>query len=252
MIKLKKIVQILVRPRLLASLIRGTVPAVEHFEALQQLEIRTCIDVGANVGQFSVLVRYLFPDVTVVAFEPLPEAAEQYERILGMKRITLHRLALGSVSDEANFYVASRRDSSSLLRLGDGQERAFKTTTVATQRVTVRPLGEVIDFARIEYPIFMKIDVQGSELDVLRGCGALLNKIDYVYLEASYVELYTGQPLASEVIDYMSKHGFVLRGVFNQVETESFGPTQADFLFSRDMKDSAQPNAYMAAAVAKQ
>jgi FkbM family methyltransferase len=231
--KLRKLCQILIRPGLVPSLLGGTAPAIEHIEALRNLDVRSCIDVGANVGQFSVLVRYLFPKANIIAFEPLACEANQYQRIMGSERVTLHRLALGETSREADFYIASRADSSSLLMPGDGQRKAFAITSDRTERIVVRPLVKVIDSCRVERPILMKIDVQGGELDVLAGCGNLLNEIDNVYLEVSFVELYCGQPLASDIINYMVEFGFKLRGVFNQTTTKAFGPTQADFLFSR-------------------
>jgi hypothetical protein len=79
----------------------------------------------------------------------------------------------------------------------------------------------------------MKIDVQGAELAVLQGCDSL-DEIDWIYVELSFVGLYQGQPLCDEIIGYLGEHGFRLAGVFNQVRTAAFGPTQADFLFCRN------------------
>jgi FkbM family methyltransferase len=217
-------------------MLQGTVPGVEHLEALRQLNLLTCIDVGANVGQFSVLVRYLFPEATIIAFEPLREAADKYQRVMDRQRTTLYRFALGPVSSDAEFYVTTRTDSSSLLRPADGQQKAFGVSTETVQRVPVRALGEVVPLDRLEHPILMKIDVQGGELGVLSGCGAFLEHVDNVYLEASFVDLYCNQPLAGEVIEFMTSRGFQLRGVFNQAVTKAFGATQADFLFSRAPK----------------
>ena len=163
--KLMKAIAIFVRPSLWRPLLHGTAASIEHIKALRQVKMGTCLDVGANVGQFSILVRYMFPSATIIAFEPLSEAADR--------------------------------------------------------------------FAECERPVFMKIDVQGSELDVLKGCGDALPFIDWIYVEVSYVTLYSGQPLAGDIVRYLAERRFTLRGIFNQVETKAYGATQADFLFSR-------------------
>lgn len=53
------------------------------------------------------------------------------------------------------------------------------------------------------------MDVQGAELRVLRGAGALLNNVRAIWLEIEKVPLYQGQPLAEEVQGFMGAHGFV-------------------------------------------
>ncbi|MCY3793946.1 MAG: FkbM family methyltransferase, partial [Gammaproteobacteria bacterium] len=59
----------------------GVGAAIEHRTALAALRLRTVVDVGANVGQFSLLARALNPGARIVAFEPLPTAAATYGRV---------------------------------------------------------------------------------------------------------------------------------------------------------------------------
>jgi len=96
-----------------------------------------------------------------------------------------------------------------------------------------RALHALVGVADCKQPVFLKIDVQGGELDVLKGCGDALSAIDWVYVEASHVTLYSGQPLAGDIVRFLTERGFTLRGIFNRAETKAFGATQADFLFSR-------------------
>jgi hypothetical protein len=98
--------------------------------------------------------------------------------------------------------------------------------------VQVRPLEKVIDLEGLPHPVMLKIDVQGAELDVLRGISGF-DYVDFIYVELSFVELYDGQALFEDVRSYLVERGFKLRGVFNQVYTEQYGPTQADCLFAR-------------------
>lgn len=231
--KIKKALRLLSRPRFARGALQGVAAAVEHLPAIVHSQAATLIDIGANKGQFSLAFRALRPDARIIAFEPLADAADRYERLFeGDSRATLHRVALSDHEGEAAFHVTDRADSSSLLKPGDGQARAFDVNEASVTRVPVRRLGDCLVADELAHPLLVKIDVQGAELVVLKGWDGL-ELADFVYVELSFVELYESQPLHDEVTAYLASRGFVLAGVFNQVMTGSFGPTQADFLFKR-------------------
>lgn len=232
--KARKLAYLLARPRFAAALARHRVAAAsEHVEAIRLTRAASLIDVGANKGQFSLAFRALRHAAPIDAFEPLPAAADAFQRLFARDpNVRLHRVAIGEREGSAAFHVADREDSSSLLRPGAGQRAAFGVSEASAIEVAVRPLGDMLDLAAVPRPILMKIDVQGAELGVLKGISAL-GSIDFVYVELSFVELYEGQPLFDEVAAHLAARGFALAGVFNQVSTPAFGPTQADFLFRR-------------------
>jgi hypothetical protein len=76
------------------------------------------------------------------------------------------------------------------------------------------------------------MDVQGYEGHVLRGCEDLLDLFSYVYVECSFVELYSGQTLAHEVIAWLHERGFALRGIYNLYYDSDGCAVQADFFFA--------------------
>lgn len=230
---LSKLFSIACRPSLAMQLLRGTAAGVEHIKALSGLGLRTLLDVGANQGQFSLVARYLYPEVRIVAFEPLEEASRQYEHVVGTKAVVLHRIALGDTEGTRVFYVTDRADSSSLLMPGRNQENAYGVAVARRAEVKVERLDRMLNADDLAGPVLMKIDVQGGELAVLRGSGDLLRAIDYVYVEVSFVELYESQCLAGEVVAYMQDEGYQFRGVYNVSFTTDFGATQADLLFVR-------------------
>jgi FkbM family methyltransferase len=229
--------QLLVRPHLAKAAMRhGVAAAVEHLIPIRHMAAATLIDVGASKGQFSLAFRSQRPNARIIAFEPLSDSAETYERLFrNDTQVTLHRVAIADRQGVAEFFVADREDSSSLLRPGEGQAQAFGVRGKRTVRVDVKRLDDCVAIPDLPHPILLKIDVQGGELDVLKGCAAL-ESIDYIYCELSFVELYEGQPLFDEVASYLGSRGFRLAGAFNQAMTDAFGPAQADFLFKR-MKD---------------
>ena len=232
--RLQKAVKLFAKPLFARSLLRHRIAAaVEHVEAIGLSQAGTLIDIGANKGQFSLAFRAAYPAATIIAFEPLPEAADTYDDLFGKDPLTkLHRVAIADTEGELEFHVTDRRDSSSLLKPGDGQTAAFGVRAESTRTVPVRRLDEYVQLDRLPRPVLVKIDVQGAELQVLKGFERL-EDAGLVYVELSFVELYQGQPLFHEVGAYLKERGFDLAGVFNQVSTAQFGPTQADFLFRR-------------------
>jgi FkbM family methyltransferase len=232
--RLRKAAALLSRPRFAQAALRHRVAAaVDHLEAIEMTAAATLIDIGANKGQFSLAFHQCRPTAKIIAFEPLPDAADRYEALFAdVPDIVLHRVALSDVATTAVFHVTDRQDSSSLLKPGAGQQKAFGVREARAIQVSVERLDSRVKLAEVAHPLLIKIDVQGAELQALKGCDDL-EQADFIYVELSFVELYENQPLYNDVANYLEGRGFSLAGVFNQVTTAAFGPTQADFLFKR-------------------
>jgi FkbM family methyltransferase len=213
----------------------GVAASVEHQALLKSIPLATLIDVGANIGQFSLLARTLHPAVRIHAFEPLSRPAGRFEHLFSADpQTTLHRCAIGPESSVSSMYVSGRDDSSSLLPITDEQVRfAAGTATVGREQVTVRRLDDVIGASDIVCPAMLKLDVQGFELSALKGCGRLLDLMDFIYVEVSFVTLYQGQALADEIIQFLFAQGFSMAGANNPTFDEAGHCIQADLLFRR-------------------
>lgn len=209
--------------------------AIEHEGALRSIEVGTLIDVGANIGQFSLLTRSLHPRAIIHAFEPLPEMADRYEALLGDDgHTTLHRIAAGETTELAEIHVSGRPDSSSLLSISERQNEIFPgTSEVSSLTIPVERVDDVLRGAALIDPVLIKLDVQGFELAALKGMPELLSRATHVYAEVSFVELYQGQPLAHEIIAWLAKQGYRIAGVYNPTFTHEGVAVQADTLFAR-------------------
>ena len=209
--------------------------AVEHASVLGQLDFSFVVDVGANRGQFTLFALRTFPHAQIVSLEPLSAPAARFcELFADEERVTLFRVALGSDSGAHTMHVSAHDDSSSLLPITSVQTQLFRGTgEVRTETITVRRLSEVLDVKSIVEPALLKLDVQGFELQALRGCGDLLQCFTYVCAEGSFIELYEGQALAPEVIEYMRDCGFSLVCIYGTVSDALGRAVQADMLFKR-------------------
>ena len=221
--------------RWLRALRQGVAPSLEHLRVLRLMSAETVVDIGANRGQFALAVRHVLPQAAIDSFEPLPEPAAVFRRVFaGDTRVTLHACAIGERAGTTSMHVSARDDSSSLLPIGSEQTRIFPgTAEVALAQIEMRRLEDVLQRADIAAPALLKLDVQGYELQALRGCETLLDAFAWVYCECSFVELYAGQALADEVIAWLRERRFGLLGAYNMAFDHAGRAVQADFLFGR-------------------
>ena len=231
--RLRKISYILKSKRLFSSLLFDQVLAATEHHPILSIGFRTVTDIGANRGQFALAAKKWSPDAKVVAFEPLPTAAFKFRKLFHQDEdIILHQVAIGPINGETTLHVSASDDSSSLLPISQLQETLFPgTQEVGRMTVKIGRLSDYVTAEDIIAPALLKIDVQGYELEALRGCEDLLSCFQYVYTECSFRELYSGQALAYEVIDWLWEKGFQFNGIFNVVNDKNGHSVQADFLF---------------------
>ncbi|KAA0098108.1 FkbM family methyltransferase [Mycolicibacterium sp. P1-18] len=217
------------------ALVLGVPAGVEHGSVLRSLECSTVVDVGANRGQFALAARRRWPAAQVMSFEPLDRPASTFRRVFSRDPLTtLHEFAIGPREDVASMHLSRSDDSSSLLAITRLQDTVFPgTDEIGTVDVRVAPLAAFVNPGSMVEPALLKIDVQGYELEVLRGCEPLLSEFTLIYCECSFVELYEGQGLAGDVVRWLADHDFTMAGVFNAAYDDGGRAVQADFLFTR-------------------
>ena len=212
------------------------VASTEHDRILAGLQLNTVVDIGANRGQFALCIRRLYPNAQIFSFEPLRKPAGAWIRNFGADtRARLFSKAIALRSGSATMNVSRWDVSSSLLPFAQAQHDNFPFTEEASREVVeTATLDTCIEEHLIRESALLKLDVQGFELSALQGCERLLGRFRYVYVEASFIELYVGQALATEVIKFLFSRGFNLACVANLSRGASARPIQADFLFLKD------------------
>ena len=201
---------------------------------LESFDIKTVIDVGANIGQFANDARKLYPDAAIYSFEPLPGPySELLVNTSSFGRFNPYNLALGDYEGTTEMYVNEFSQSSSLLEMEDSHKQAFphtKNTTSIT--VNIQTLDLIASKLELDTDILLKIDVQGFEKQVLDGGKETLNKVKIIIIETSYISLYKDQPLFAGVHDYLTKAGFQFHGNLGQLINPNDGSIlQGDSIF---------------------
>ncbi len=231
-LRARKLARLASDPGYWPALRKGVAASVEHSRIPLEPGFATVLDVGASRGQFALFAARRFPRAEIHCFEPLPGPAADLRSVLA-DRVVLHRTAVGSSTGMATINVSARDDSSSLLTIGDRQRAEFPGTGAeSTIEVPLTTLDDALPTAPSR-PCLLKIDVQGLELEVLKGAAGTLPSVDAALVECSFVELYEGQALAGDVIEHLRDAGLELAGVHEVSYSADGTAIQADFLFRR-------------------
>lgn len=196
----------------------------------RQLGIDLVLDVGANIGQFASELRHDGYEGRIVSFEPLSEAfATLSARSRRDSRWDAYNFALGSVEGSQTIFISEANWSSSLLPTSPVIVDAHPNAkSVSSETIQVRRLDSVLPELEAENcSIWLKIDTQGFELQVLQGAVETLKRTSMLQLEMSFVALYEGQPLFDELYKWVQEHGFRL----GSLEGISWHPQNGDLLW---------------------
>jgi FkbM family methyltransferase len=179
------------------------------------LEPKVIYDIGACVLHWTNEAARIWPDAEIVAFEAMDSTEFLYQE----RRMKYH---IGVLSNETgkevefyqndihpggNSYYKENEvvNPDTVNYFNDTHKRKLKTVTV----------DAVSNLKRFPKPDFVKMDVQGAELDVLKGAVETLKDVKHVILELQVVEYNKGAPLKDEVIAYMDEQGFDCQGIFS-------------------------------------
>jgi FkbM family methyltransferase len=200
---------------------------------LDEERIDVVLDVGAGDGGWAQGLREHGYAGRIVSFEPLPQS---FDALDGRhdERWDAYRLALGAEAGPRELRVSANRVSSSLLPMAERHLRAAPESAVTGSiEVDVARLDD-LDVLRHGERAYLKIDVQGAELDVLRGAAATLAAVRLLEAELSTVTLYERQALLGEVVQHVQEEGFELIGLERAFRDRATGDVlQVNGLFRR-------------------
>jgi FkbM family methyltransferase len=196
---------------------------VEKQIALNGLDIDYVIDVGANSGQFARAIRDKGFKGFIYSYEPLLDAHKELvtNSLSDPKWIVHPPAACGAKDGKSSINIAGNSASSSIKdMLPSHLFAAPNSQTIGKQDVELVTIDSQIKrWKEVNGAIFLKIDTQGYEEEVLAGAALTLQIVEAVQIELSLVELYHGQKLYSYFLDFFTKRDFqlfdVIPGFFN-------------------------------------
>ncbi|MDD5544829.1 MAG: FkbM family methyltransferase [Acidobacteriia bacterium] len=206
----------------------------KQYDAMPLAKIGSIIDVGANTGQFSAMIKKSCPNAVLYSFEPIEECFLQLEKVLqSLPNATAVRMALGDQRGIFTINKSSFTPSSSFLKMGDLHKRDWpQSSNHKTERVEMSTLDDFFSDICLEPEVLVKIDVQGYEAQVIGGGNKTLGRAFAAVIETSFYELYEGQRLFDEIYDLMAGLGFTYQGNLDQyVSPIDSRILQADSLF---------------------
>ena len=231
--KIKKLFFLLPVSLYRKALFFGVAAAIEHEKLLKNKSYKTIVDIGANRGQFSLVARNTFKKAKIYAFDPLKTSKRIFNKIFyNHKNINFFNVAIGPSKEKRTIHISKKEDSSSILSIGKLQSDLFPGTEESHEAtIKVDRLDSFINKSHIQSPALLKLDVQGFELQALRGCENFFEDIDYIYCECSFMSLYKNQSLVTDVVEFLISKDFKISGVFNMQSDSDGKNIQADFFF---------------------
>ncbi|HYS46461.1 MAG TPA: FkbM family methyltransferase [Rhizomicrobium sp.] len=212
-------------------------PRLRLSRLLARHGINAILDVGANQGHFGWDMRELGYRGRIVSFEPLKDAFAVLERASRADgQWTAANIGLGARDETSIINVAANSQSSSFLPMLDAHSEAAPESVYTTQQpAAIRRLDGVFsDFCRRDDRIFLKIDTQGFEKNVLEGAHRVLDAVRLIQVECSFVPLYRGGHLIEEMIGYLRGLGYdPIEAMPAFYHRDSGHLMQADIIFFR-------------------
>jgi FkbM family methyltransferase len=155
-------------------------------------------DIGANEGSWTRDMKKVFPTARY----------EEFEANTQHKRPGLHIALLTDVEKEATFYklpgTAGNTGASMYLETSD----YYRHGNYIEEKLPGIPLDTYVRQHNLPPPDFVKLDVQGAELEILRGAERLLTNVKYAVLESCIHQWNKDAPRTDEVVAFMAERGF--------------------------------------------
>ncbi len=188
---------------------------------LNKLDDIVIFDVGSHAGNTVKKYRSVFPNSQIFAFEPTESS---YKKLINQfdndKKINVSLLGLSNKADKMTFYIS---ESDNLNSFKEPNERAWGFEKGEVTQEDTNTLDNFCEMNNIKHIDILKLDVQGSELDVLRGSQLFLSesKIGLIYVEWQVVPLYEDHPRYFKLGEYLGKYGYEFFNLYNINEATS-------------------------------
>jgi FkbM family methyltransferase len=200
------------------------------------------VDIGANAGEWSRTASSIFPSAQILMFDGDPENEPNLHntvREIGSRSRYFLRLLGPERKETVTFYRPETGTT--------GSSVLPELTSFGKNAITLSmdTLDSLIEEASLRPSLLLKLDVQGFELEVLKGGRQTLALSEIVIMEAALLPYNDGAPLFADVVAFMDKQGFVVFDFCGQLRRESdHALFQTDVAFVRRESNLRAPRRF--------
>jgi len=176
------------------------------------------VDGGAHDGQMAQRFLSRFPGMQVHAFEPNADLFPKLKKNLADVAGECHPLALSSRTQTLKMFINDSPMTSSVLARNENSERYFDAVTQVheVRELCATSLDDWFANSGLKRVDIIKLDLQGYELEALRGADQLLKSgVACIYIEINYVPFYEGSATFGEIDVFMRSRGYKLFNLYN-------------------------------------
>jgi FkbM family methyltransferase len=183
------------------------------------------LDVGANEGNWNVMIKGVYPQANVFSVE----ANDENVRHLQDKRLNYTITMLGKEKkNQVPFYMSKKKGGTGNSMFIENSDTFDKD---GYKLLNLNTLDNVLEEQGLPCPDYLKLDVQGAEIEVLKGYPKHFACTSVVLAEANILKYNQGAPLASQLITFMSQNGFELFDIAEEHRLNTKVLIQVDFIF---------------------
>jgi FkbM family methyltransferase len=179
---------------------------------LNHFKIRTVLDVGANAGQYAQGLYDHGYDGKIHSFEPIGSVYKSLAEKASARKSqwTTVNSGMGAKEEEVPMNISENFVSSSVLKITESTVNVQQDTRIThTEMIRLTTVDNFLQKQKeIAKPLWLKLDVQGYELEVLKGAERSIADISVVQAELSFQPIYDGAPLFRDIVEYLEKRNF--------------------------------------------
>ncbi len=167
---------------------------------------KNILDIGANRGDWSTETALIFTEASFYLIEPQVEMSDNINNFFKSHKGTWFLAGAGAQDGELTLTVWDDLAGSSFML----PENEISNSGKKQRKVPIYSIDSLVETNKIPVPDLCKMDVQGFEIEVLKGANSIFGKTDVFLLEASLFQFMPNQPILNDIIQFMYEKGYVI------------------------------------------